>query len=211
MPEASLLRYVGPGGSFELFWDESERCRLLRSPNPYTNTPWESKEFAEMLQFEDPAEFLAWFIRDREWFELKVQQIHPLMAGIMAHFTNNIKRDLLLNPHQHRLLYNWEGAMYRVDNALTFKQYCGFCRQEVSPSPRYPNYLCEACTKRITDPDGRRVDYFNTDPMGYGCQGYYAGTNGQERYDTNSCYIEGVACEAEEARFGGIVIQRIVE
>jgi hypothetical protein len=38
-----------------------------------------------------------------------------------------------------------------------------------------------------------------------GCQGMYLDT--QEKFDNNICYIQGHKCIADEARFGGVVIQ----
>jgi hypothetical protein len=44
-------------------------------------------------------------------------------------------------------------------------------------------------------------------PSGQGCAAEYADTG--EEYPSRECFIDGLRCEAEEARFGGIVIQRV--
>ena len=87
------------------------------------------------------------------------------------------------------------------------KQFCPICNSEVRPYERYPKYVCNDCGNSATDEAGRKVTFGNTDFMGYGCEGFYVDT--QEKYPSNICYIDGKACIAAEARFGGIVIEMI--
>jgi hypothetical protein len=84
-------------------------------------------------------------------------------------------------------------------------QYCPICKQEVQSNPRYTNYVCSKCVALATDADGRRVDFYNETIMGTGVMGKYTDT--QENYAGYDCYIAGVKCWADEARFGGIVVQ----
>lgn len=51
-------------------------------------------------------------------------------------------------------------------------------------------------------------NFYNSHFGGYGCQGYYVETEPKEKYDSNICYIGDEEYYAEEARFGGIVIQK---
>ena len=80
---------------------------------------------------------------------------------------------------------------------------CPICHVTLSYNPRYPQYVCNACTMRAQDKNGRRLEFFNTDISG-GYTARYADT--QEVYTSHECYIDGVSCEAQEAKFGGIVI-----
>ncbi|RZJ75091.1 MAG: hypothetical protein EOO45_06705 [Flavobacterium sp.] len=86
-------------------------------------------------------------------------------------------------------------------------QLCFNCRNSVQYNPRYPKYICGQCQSLLTDVTGRSVEYFNTGWSGTGCQGYFAGTNQKEEYNSDTCYIADKLFTAEEARFGGIVIQ----
>jgi hypothetical protein len=36
---------------------------------------------------------------------------------------------------------------------------------------------------------------------------YYWDSNNAEEYNSHECYIDGIKCWADEARFGGIVIE----
>ena len=85
-------------------------------------------------------------------------------------------------------------------------QYCPICCISVQPSERYPHCLCEECAARAVDVTGRALAFFNLSfSGGYGAQ--FADT--KEAYDSHICYIDGVKCYADEAHFGGIVIQPV--
>jgi CYTH domain-containing protein len=58
--------------------------------------------------------------------------------------------------------------------------------------------------RKATDDKGLLVEFFNEDVSG-GCIGQYLGT--EDYYKSNICYINGIKCQAQEGRFGGIVIQ----
>jgi len=84
-------------------------------------------------------------------------------------------------------------------------QSCPICNDNVQPNERYPNYLCPRCAQKLTDKEGRKVSFANEGFFG-GCIGSYEdGTI----YEVHSCYVDGIECEANEAKFGGIVIQTI--
>ncbi len=87
------------------------------------------------------------------------------------------------------------------------KQFCGHCEKEVAYNALYPKYLCSECCAKLTDSEGRAVVFSNTGFMGTGCQGYYRNSESQKLYNSNICYIEKEKFVADEAKFGGIVIQ----
>jgi len=83
-------------------------------------------------------------------------------------------------------------------------QRCPICSTEVAYSERYPEYLCESCAAKAVDENGRPLEFSNVSLSG-GFIAYYADT--KEEYGQHICYIDGIKCRADEARFGGIVIQ----
>jgi hypothetical protein len=83
-------------------------------------------------------------------------------------------------------------------------QQCPVCQIAVQPHERYPRYVCESCAEKVMSPDGRRLEFGNNDSSG-GFAGIYADTG--ERYQSHRCLINGIECFADEARFGGIVIE----
>ncbi|HST62597.1 MAG TPA: hypothetical protein VLK84_28085 [Longimicrobium sp.] len=84
-------------------------------------------------------------------------------------------------------------------------QPCPICGAQQRAVPRYPRYVCDACTARAVDDRGRPVQAYNTHVMGHGVQVVVTATG--ETLDTTTLFIDGIACKAAEARFGGIVIQ----
>lgn len=85
-------------------------------------------------------------------------------------------------------------------------QVCPTCGSEVKPNPRYPRYLCRACVERTTDADGELIQLYQASPDGrYAAR--YAATGAN--YPDHECFVDGVKCWADEARYGGIVVQTI--
>ncbi|MCK8783850.1 hypothetical protein M0638_05580 [Roseomonas sp. NAR14] len=83
-------------------------------------------------------------------------------------------------------------------------QPCPICGRAVAASPRYPRYLCRDCAGRACTADGRKLEFFNAAASG----GYMArhADDGTD-HPSHECYVDGRRCHADEARFGGIVIQ----
>ena len=81
---------------------------------------------------------------------------------------------------------------------------CPICGDPRPHSERYPDHLCADCVGRATDEVGRPLRFFNLSLSGgFGAQ--YADTG--EFRDSHVCFVDGVRCQADEARFGGIVVQ----
>ncbi len=90
---------------------------------------------------------------------------------------------------------------------------CPICSKTIPLVPRYPHYVCQECASRATSADGRPLKFYNETPLGGGILAFYADT--KEPYHPGHsnipCWIDGISCIAAEARFGGIVIQVLVE
>lgn len=92
------------------------------------------------------------------------------------------------------------------------KQKCRICLVDVQPSERYPRYVCESCAMKASSADGRLLEFYNSDPKKkeislFGFHARYADT--KKIYKSQECFINGVRCRADEARFGGIVIETV--
>jgi hypothetical protein len=83
---------------------------------------------------------------------------------------------------------------------------CPICAAKLDLYERYPRYVCPSCAEKTCDARGRKVSFRNLSFEG-GCEGYYPDTG--EKYQKNECFIDGRSCHADEARFGGIVVQVI--
>lgn len=94
----------------------------------------------------------------------------------------------------------------RQKTVPTNTQTCPVCGQKVEHNSRYPRYLCRVCANVATDKSGRLLEFGNTHFSG-GFKATYADTGRIRR--SHICFIKGIRCWADEARFGGIVIQVI--
>lgn len=81
---------------------------------------------------------------------------------------------------------------------------CPICHAPLATDPRHPRYICDTCAARASSFDGRPLGFSNVDMSG-GYEAYYTDTGAP--YDSHDCWIDGIACHADEARFGGIVIE----
>lgn len=93
------------------------------------------------------------------------------------------------------------------------KHICPICKKEVVKDSffnRYPNYVCRECEKRAVNREGFPVAFGNTSMSG-GFIARYKNKEGQfVESEDPTCFIDGVECWAEEARFGGIVLRPAV-
>jgi hypothetical protein len=91
---------------------------------------------------------------------------------------------------------------------MSIKQqhHCPICKKELKFIKRYPNYVCRDCAEKANDINGRKLLFGNIGISG-GYEAYFDDT--KEKYDNHICYINEIKCYADEARFGGIVIEII--
>lgn len=81
---------------------------------------------------------------------------------------------------------------------------CPICSTLVPHQARYPHAVCRNCCDKACNRQGQKLAFFNLSISG-GFRAMVADT--KQEYPSHICYIEGKLCWADEARFGGIVIQ----
>ena len=81
---------------------------------------------------------------------------------------------------------------------------CPICSKSVPYRERYPRAVCENCSNKACDAYGQKLSFYNISLSG-GFKAVFSET--QEEYKSQICYINGIECWADEARFGGIVIE----
>jgi hypothetical protein len=80
---------------------------------------------------------------------------------------------------------------------------CPVCGAPASTSPRTPHLLCPVCVLEATDARGRPLRFSNGGLSG----GFEARYADGARYHSHECFVRGLRCRADEAKFGGIVVQ----
>lgn len=173
--------------------------------------------FVEQSTFDAFTHFWAYFTNKKDWFSVFTFRPDLLSRGRKYFATANVitsLREVKKSDYFEEIsdadLYKWESALGSENiKSEELKQFCAHCRDEVQYFPRYPRYICKACMDLLTDESGRKVAFFNEDFSG-GCQGYYMedGKAG-EKYPDCTAFIGNEKFIASEARFGGIVVQKI--
>ena len=79
---------------------------------------------------------------------------------------------------------------------------CPICNDKMNYFERYPNMVCHKCVEKTLTEKDEKIEFYNIDHTG----GFYSLVN-DEKGNIHECYIEDQKCYADEARFGGIVIQ----
>jgi hypothetical protein len=81
---------------------------------------------------------------------------------------------------------------------------CPICKQNMTFFERYPDKVCSECSEKTLTNDGVKIDFYNIDITG-GFKSIIQSKPpalGKE----HKCFINGLECYADEARFGGIVV-----
>lgn len=87
---------------------------------------------------------------------------------------------------------------------------CPLCSEIMTYfTSRYPKMICINCANsKILDNSGNEVAFYNADFHG-GFISIHNINNEQITKEEHICFINNVKCFANEARFGGIVIQKV--
>lgn len=188
-----------------------------------TNAHAEAKtRHVSTKKFRSLSEFWNYITKSKKWYlEYQANTIQHIenyieeLAPFIVKSTNELRRKMEFTDRDIYKIATWDNLLFRYKDKseVVFKEnqklkaFCSNCGKERTGFiQRYPKSICHECVPKITDKNGRSVEFFNSHMGGYGCQGYYSGTNQQEKYDLTVCYIDGKEFVAEEARFGGIVI-----
>ena len=91
---------------------------------------------------------------------------------------------------------------------------CPICESMIEYFERYPNYICGDCVSRLVDINDVPIRFQNETLVGTGVSAWLldSETGKYDRLDpissmTGEAYCNGVRCKAEEAYFGGIIVQ----
>jgi hypothetical protein len=101
----------------------------------------------------------------------------------------------------------WQELAWREDLQVERDEApCPVCTAPRRANPRYPLALCQVCVLETVDAKGQDVRFYNTTPMGGGFEARHADGRND---DDHTCLVRGVPCRADEAYFGGIVVESL--
>lgn len=175
--------------------------------------------------FDSIEDFWQYITSEEKWY-LKfsphqftdIEKYIQKLAQLIIESTNALRVKMEFTYEEYWKIIDWDNVViredinanskFKLDENLKFKQYCSNCNSTIGFQQRHPKTICRNCRAEISDKNGRKLDFFNTEALGSGCQGYYSDSQQTEKYNSDLCYINGKEYFAEEGRFGGIVIQR---
>lgn len=172
-----------------------------------------SKTYVKVEDFwEDFTKMEKWFIFFRIHQGISEKQF--VLAKHIISFFNNLRREHKFTFEEYNRINEWQNTVWSDEYKRTeIKQWCANCYKEVYYQGRYPKYICRDCSsKEIIDNNGNQLDFSNLGFSG-GFKIIRKNKEGEiiEEDDTKQfcdCIIDGKKYFAQEARFGGIVIQR---
>lgn len=207
------------------FFDEFYRYKLI-----YTGIHFEivrdsingrepESILANLSSYSSIEDFWKEIATDPYWFmALSIDQQESLQPFVLSRKVietfNSLKKVKELSYGQHEKIYGWEKVFIHPDlKAGEVKQFCSNCTKEVRYNPRYPKYICSICSSKDKySQDGLLLEFYNTDLSG-GLKIVYKDIHGNVLGEDDSkseflCLIDGKEFIVQEARFGGIVIQK---
>lgn len=207
----SIIKYTSDKTVFHLIYNGVNFQLKSKDEQLNRDFKWENVNYIEQ-EFITIEEFWKFITKDKNWFK----NLNPvrekvgtdkLIAKTIIKYHNTFVQNEF-ETEDYRILHKWINTVFTDSiKRSEYKQYCVNCKKSTFYNARYPKYICGDCVELLTDMEGRKVEYFNTELLGHGCQGYYVGTEQREKYNSTICYIKDRKFYAEEARFGGIVIQ----
>ncbi|WP_072961366.1 hypothetical protein [Chryseobacterium arachidis] len=174
---------------------------------------------AKLSTFLNIEDFWKEVTADPNWFmALSIHQQESLQPFVLSRKVietlNSLKKEKELSYGQHEKIYAWEKVFIHPDlKAGKVKQFCSNCTKEVKYNLRYPKYICSICSSKDKySQEGMLLEFYNTDLSG-GLKIIYKDIHGNVLREDDSkaeflCLIDGKEFTAQEARFGGIVIQK---
>lgn len=198
LKDGLLMKYQGQEATFELIQQEG-CCYLYQISNLESEVPAHSGKTL-LNSFDSPDDFWTWFVGQPNWYLMFApRHVDAVFARNLIGYINDLlkKRALDFNNEQHDQIYSWAQEVWSERTDPAFTQYCVRCGARVMYQPRYPRHICQECVQLLTRRDGKPLDWGKVENRMH-----------QNRTGKVRVYIGQEVYWAEEARFGGIVVQK---
>jgi len=213
-----IMYYYDAFDTFKLTFVNDEFVLSKGERFPSKQEDWQSLQYDEITVYSNVDEFWNDFIKDEKWylkynihygFEHKIL----VLAKHITEYLNELRREQKSSFKEYEKINEWQGSVWSDEyKKKEVKQWCANCSEPVSYYGRYPKYICQECaSKDAYDTNGNILEFSNLGISG----GFKATTKNKDgkiikENDTDQfcdCIIDGKLFFAQEARFGGIVIQ----
>lgn len=214
-----IIEYFDDRNSYRLSFVKHRFLLSKGGKIPAGDDDWKSIEFQETVRYADLDQFWMAFAKDEKWFLNytlhRGLSEHPFVLGKhILQFFNALRKEHKFTYKEYDSIRQWQNSVWSEEYQQTaIKQWCANCYKEVNYQGRYPKYICSECAaKEKWDKDGNLLEFTNLGLSG-GFKIIRKNRGGQiidENHTQHSCdcIIDRKLFFAQEARFGGIVIQR---
>lgn len=183
------------------------------------NNDKQSQDYRVVKTFGSIDEFWQYLTKDDTWYmdysiDRQLSENPLILAKHVNQYFNNIREKQEFTFAEYRFINEWSAGFWSDDYKRTeLKQWCPDCHKEVSYYPRYPKFICSDCSSKDKFDKKGNYLYFSNIGFSGGLKVTYKDGNGNIiKEDTTlhscDCIIDGKLYFAQEARFGGIVIQK---
>lgn len=214
-----IIGYFDDNNTYKVTYFNNEFYLFVGDKLPNEYGAWKSHKFTLSKIYKSIDAFWEDFISNEKWFiHFRIHQGMServlVMAKFIISFFNNLRREHKFTFDEYNSINVWQSSVWSDKYKRTeLKQWCSNCYKEVYYQGRYPKYICGDCSsKEITDNEENILDFSNL--------GFSGGFRITRRNRSGeiievdvtkqfcNCIIDGKEYFAEEARFGGIVIQQ---
>jgi hypothetical protein len=214
-----IIGYTDKSSAYKLVFSSNRFTLLTCDKIPTEYGAWETMEFVETKVYSDIEEYWEDFIKNEKWFvkfriHLRISESRLVLAKHITSYFNNLRREYKFTYDEYNQINDWQNSVWSDEYKETeLKQWCANCYKEVYYQGRYPKYICGECaSKEVLDKEGNLLDFSNLGLSG-GFKITRKNRDGQIILEDDTkqfcnCIIDGKEFFAQEARFGGIVIQR---
>lgn len=214
-----VIGYIDNSCAYKLVFSSNTFILFKCDKIPTEYGAWKTMKFVEIKVYSDIDEYWKDFIKNEKWFihykiNRGISERSLVLAKHIILYFNDLRREHKFTYNEYNQINEWQNCVWSEEYKKTeLKQWCANCYKIVHYQGRYPKYICGDCaSKEILDKNGNLLTFSNLGFTG-GFKIIRKDRDGKiiEEVDTEQfceCLIDGKEFFAQEARFGGIVIQR---
>jgi hypothetical protein len=218
----AILCYYDSSHLFQLTYADQKFVLSKSGVLPADHRAWESMKLDFVKSYNHVSEFWDEFTVDEKWY-LRFNYLNGvgrssskvlLLAKFIISFFNEVRKYHQFTRKEYDKINYWSNVVWSEQYRITeIQQWCPNCFKEVHYQARYPKYICCDCaSKNKYDDKGNLLEFSNASISG-GLKITYRDNHGKTIRDDDTqdyceCIIDGKVFFAQEAKFGGIVIQK---
>ena len=216
-PKKAILSYYNAQKTFKLEFDNNQF--VLHEANEIPNFEYQKFNFVKTFSFNKLDDFWLHLTSNENWYkEFSIYMELTKQPFVVSKFIyesfNKIRQSQNFTYSEYDKISNWQRAFWSEEfKPSEIKQWCSNCGDATYYMGRYPKAICSKCyAKDKFSKDGALLEFYNLSLSG-GLKIVYKNQEGTilKEDDTQIeclCIIDNKKFIAQEAKFGGIIIQK---